>query len=117
MSKIKILFLVMMTGALISCYGPTGPKEMCVIEISTMYSETLLQYPGMCFAFVVDGNNNILDAKTNDQGKYTIIIPEPMFEGREYWIIFYAKTRIEDTRDKGKKFISFPKDEVIEFLY
>jgi len=112
-----IVVVGLLTHKLTECESPIKSMEMCVIEISTMYSETLKPYPDMWIAFVVEGNNNILDAKTDENGKYTIIIHEPVFEGCEYWVIFYAITRIEDTRDKGKRHISFPGNEVIEFLY
>ena len=117
MSKIKMMVMIMLAFKLIQCDMPVEPVEMCVINIETRYAKTKEVYPGMCFAFVVEGNNNILDNKTDKNGKFTIAMKEPVFEGCEYWLIFFTGDRIESTRDKEKRYIEYPINEKIVFEY
>ena len=115
--RIKVLIILLLTYKLTMCEIPVEPLEMCVITIETRIEQYDQPFPGMWFEFIVDGENNALRDQTDDQGKYTISMKEPIFDGKEFWVDFYAGGKIESTKGREVMIIDYPMEKTVVYEY
>jgi len=115
--RIKALIVLVLTYKLTMCEMPVEPRGMCVITIETRIKQYDKPFPGMWFEFVVDGKKKNLRDQTDGQGKYTIIMKEPLFDGKEFWVVFYVGGKIESTKDREIMVIDYPMEKTVVYEY